>query len=311
MGCMRLALIVLVIFPFTSTFVIPSRPTGRSLSIFSSRDASASYTGPSVDLYRILNLRRSASDPDIKQAYKKIAREKHPDVTASTLRFDPNNFTTKQLRDYLTDNKVGTSSFVEKSEYISASLSLHKRTSVVPSSLQSEIDRVADEFSLVTLAYGTLSDPSKRRIYDLTGDWGMEKPYTPPTNGSDVGQRMGDRSEAARVRRRKAWQQKDEVQRRVYEQNEKERLEKEAEMEVIKKEGERVRARQREAAIREREENRIKFERWKGNKAEGEGGRTNEKKSEGKKNESEKDEANDAQEKIKAKWGDIFKNIGF
>ena len=72
-----------------------------------------------------------------------------------------------------------------------------------------------------------------------------------------------------------------------------------------------MRARQREAAIREREENRIKFERWKGNKAEGEGGGTNEKKSEGKKNESEKDEVNDAQEKIKAKWGDIFKNIGF
>ncbi|GMH52395.1 hypothetical protein TrLO_g4408 [Triparma laevis f. longispina] len=297
-----LLLVLLSLLCSTSAFLPRYSTRFASRPLFLSREPFAAYTGPPIDLYRILELRRTATDDEIKSGYKKIARTKHPDVTASKFRFEPSDFNVRELTGYLNDNGVGTSNYVEKSEYIASSLEVYKRTSNIPSSLQTKIDKIADEFNKVTTAYMTLSDPAQRRMYDLTGDWGLEKEYIPDSGDKSIGERMGDRSEAARVRRRKGWEQKDEMQRRVYEQNMIEKEEKERELEAIREKGEELRARQREVTQQENERNRRKFENAFKRKGGGDG--------EKEKIDRHENEA-DGQDKIKAKWGEIFKNIGF
>ena len=66
------------------------------------------------DYYRILGVERNASETDIKKAYRKLARELHPDVTGDDV-------------------------------------------------------RATEKFKSVTEAYETLSDPSRRKSYDLFG----------------------------------------------------------------------------------------------------------------------------------------------
>jgi DnaJ-class molecular chaperone len=77
------------------------------------------------DYYRILGVDRGASEPEIKRAYRKLARELHPDVTGD----DP---------------------------------------------------RATERFKAITEAYEVLSDPQRRRSYDLFGARDM-----PPPGGPD------------------------------------------------------------------------------------------------------------------------------
>ncbi len=76
------------------------------------------------DYYQILGIDRSAGDGDIKRAYRKLARELHPDVTGD----DP---------------------------------------------------RATERFKEVTVAYETLSDPQRRRSYDLFGTKDSPPPAGP------------------------------------------------------------------------------------------------------------------------------------
>lgn len=79
------------------------------------------------DLYRVLGVERTATEGDIKRAYRKLARELHPDVTGD----DP---------------------------------------------------RATERFKEVTVAYETLSDPQRRRSYDLFGTKDAPPPGGPGLN---------------------------------------------------------------------------------------------------------------------------------
>lgn len=79
------------------------------------------------DFYRVLGVEKNASDGDIKRAYRKLARELHPDVTGD----DP---------------------------------------------------RATERFKEVTVAYETLSDPQRRRSYDLFGTKDAPPPGGPGLN---------------------------------------------------------------------------------------------------------------------------------
>jgi len=125
---------------------------------------------------------------------------KHPDRFVSELTFVPSNLTIQQLKEYASSNSVGIATLTEKSELVSVASDIYKRTGNPPSFLQSKIDAVNDSFSRVTLAYETLGDPSKRRMYDLTGEWGEEVEFVPLREGGRAD--MGDREEAERVRER-------------------------------------------------------------------------------------------------------------
>ncbi len=76
------------------------------------------------DYYRILGVERDANDGDIKRAYRKLARELHPDVTGD----DP---------------------------------------------------RTTERFKQVSVAYETLSDPQRRKSYDMFGDKDSGPPPSP------------------------------------------------------------------------------------------------------------------------------------
>jgi DnaJ-class molecular chaperone len=76
------------------------------------------------DYYQVLGIERSAADGDVKRAYRKLARELHPDVTGD----DP---------------------------------------------------RATERFKEVTVAYETLSDPQRRRTYDLFGTKDSPPPAGP------------------------------------------------------------------------------------------------------------------------------------
>jgi curved DNA-binding protein len=78
------------------------------------RCARRSFEEVARDYYRTLGVDRGASEPDIKRAYRKLARELHPDVTGD----DP---------------------------------------------------RATERFKAITEAYEVLSDPQRRRSYDLFG----------------------------------------------------------------------------------------------------------------------------------------------
>lgn len=79
------------------------------------------------DFYRILGVGKNASEGEIKRAYRKLARELHPDVTGD----DP---------------------------------------------------RATERFKEVTVAYETLSDPQRRRSYDLFGTKDAPPPAGPGLN---------------------------------------------------------------------------------------------------------------------------------
>ena len=85
----------------------------------------------------------------------------------------------------------------------------------MPKSLRARRDEVTSSFSDIALAYETLSDPKKRQMYDLTGEWGREKAYEAPPEPKTRGERMGDRQEAERIRRRQQVQKMDDIQRRM------------------------------------------------------------------------------------------------
>jgi curved DNA-binding protein len=76
------------------------------------------------DLYRVLGVERTATEGDIKRAYRKLARELHPDVTGD----DP---------------------------------------------------RATERFKEISVAYETLSDPQRRRSYDLFGSKDAPPPPGP------------------------------------------------------------------------------------------------------------------------------------
>ena len=76
------------------------------------------------DYYRILGVERDASDSEVKRAYRKLARELHPDVTGD----DP---------------------------------------------------RATERFKQCTVAYETLSDPQRRRSYDMFGNKDSPPPPSP------------------------------------------------------------------------------------------------------------------------------------
>ena len=84
----------------------------------------AYVSGVARDYYRILGVERDANDGDIKRAYRKLARELHPDVTGD----DP---------------------------------------------------RATERFKQVTVAYETLSDPQRRRSYDMFGNKDSGPPPSP------------------------------------------------------------------------------------------------------------------------------------
>lgn len=79
------------------------------------------------DFYRVLGVEKNASEGEIKRAYRKLARELHPDVTGD----DP---------------------------------------------------RATERFKEITVAYETLSDPQRRRSYDLFGT----RDAPPPGPGLDL-----------------------------------------------------------------------------------------------------------------------------
>src|SRR4029077_479789 len=91
----------------------PSRPGRASRRVAACRIGRLADMASLPDLYAVLGVGRDASDDDIKRAYRRLARELHPDVNA-----DP------------------------------------------------EAER---RFKEVTAAYQTLSDPARRRQYDLFG----------------------------------------------------------------------------------------------------------------------------------------------
>lgn len=263
--------------------------------------ASNAYNGPAIDLYRQLNINARASDSDIKRAYYKIAKTAHPDNFASELRFDAASLSVSALREYLVENQVGTSTLVEKFELVAAADATHARTGKVNRALHERRDEVTEAFANVALAYETLSDARKRQMYDLTGDWGQEKAFVPSVS-KPPGDKMGDRAEAERVRKRQQVQKMDEVQRRVYERNMQEEKAKKAAEEERRKQGEAERNRQREVTMKQREENKRKFEEWsKGEKVE---------RGKPKKDLTDEEIRRANQDKVKAMWSGIFKNMG-
>src|SRR5207247_7526065 len=102
------------------------------------------------DLYDVLGVRRDATEEEIKRAYRKLARELHPDVND-----DP------------------------------------------------EAER---RFKEITAAYQTLSDPAKRRQYDLFGQSGATPDLFPFGDMGDIfdvfGGGMGGRRRGSRRRSR-------------------------------------------------------------------------------------------------------------
>ena len=83
------------------------------------------------------------------------------------------------MREYLDENQVGTATLVEKFELVEAAEVNHARTGKVNRALRERRDQITDAFANVALAYETLSDPKKRQMYDLTGEWGQEKEVSP------------------------------------------------------------------------------------------------------------------------------------
>lgn len=77
---------------------------------------------PSVNYYEVLGVSKSASELDIKSAYRKLALKYHPDRNAGS-------------------------------------------------------DEAADQFKQVSTAYAVLSDPNKRRQYDVAGDAGKDAEF--------------------------------------------------------------------------------------------------------------------------------------
>mmetsp|Transcript_18812 Transcript_18812/g.38543 ORF Transcript_18812/g.38543 Transcript_18812/m.38543 type:complete len:306 (-) Transcript_18812:33-950(-) len=264
--------------------------------------ASNAYQGPAIDLYRALNVNAKADASSIKRAYIKIAKTAHPDNFASELRFNASSLSVSALREYLDENQVGTATLVEKFELVEAAEVNHARTGKVNRALRERRDQITGAFANVALAYETLSDPKKRQMYDLTGEWGQEEEFVPPSS-KQPGQKMGDRAEAERVRMRQQVQKMDEVQRRVYERNmQEEKMRKAAEEERMKQ-GEEERRRQREVTLKQREESRRKFEEWsKG----GEGTDGNKPK----KDLTDEEIRRANQDKVKKMWAGIFKTMG-
>lgn len=82
----------------------------------------AAVPAPSVNYYEVLGVEKSASELDIKTAYRKLALKFHPDRNAGS-------------------------------------------------------EEAADQFKNVSTAYAVLSDPNKRRQYDVAGDSGKDAEF--------------------------------------------------------------------------------------------------------------------------------------
>mmetsp|Transcript_16651 Transcript_16651/g.19997 ORF Transcript_16651/g.19997 Transcript_16651/m.19997 type:complete len:300 (+) Transcript_16651:58-957(+) len=234
------------------------------------------------DFYFTLNVTRSAERSEIRKNYRLLARDWHPDVFVDELRFKPEELSVKQLQDYLDQEKVGVYGAIDKKELLDKAVETFQRTGNVPEELELRRLEVQDRFALLNEAYTTLYDEKTRKMYDISGDWGIPGGGRTTKDGG-----IGDREEAARVRERQEAAQRDPLQEKVYRQYMREKEEKE------KEEAERARERE-EKKIREREE------------------RNKERARQGLKPEEDMSEAEIRaanQEKIKAMWGNIFTSV--
>mmetsp|Transcript_21012 Transcript_21012/g.29661 ORF Transcript_21012/g.29661 Transcript_21012/m.29661 type:complete len:302 (-) Transcript_21012:678-1583(-) len=234
------------------------------------------------DFYFTLNVTRDAERSEIRKNYRLLARDWHPDVFVDELRFTPEALSVKQLQAYLDQERVGVYGAIDKQELVDKTVETFKRTGNVPEELELKRQEIQDRFALLNEAYNTLYDEKRRRMYDLSGDWGIPGGGRTTTDGG-----IGDREEAARVRARQEAAQRDPLQEKVYRQYMKEKEEKE------KEEAERIRKREEKKA-REREE------------------RNKERAKLGLKPEEEMTEAEIRaanQEKIKAMWGNVFTSM--
>ncbi|GMI25817.1 hypothetical protein TrRE_jg8567, partial [Triparma retinervis] len=233
------------------------------------------YDGPMIDLYRVLEIRRTATSSSIRSAYKKLSRSNHPDRFVDELRWDPEGMTVGELKGYAGENDVGVATLTDKRELVEVAKQIYRRTGEPDRALRDKIDEVNETFQIINLAHETLGDEERRRYYDLTGDWGEEIVFVPSREGGRAD--MGDRDEAERVRDRGRKSQMDDVQRRVYEGYLKEEREREEKEKGIREEGERVRRMKRE---RTEEETR-----------------------------REREGREVRQEMVKEKWGNLFKGV--
>lgn len=235
------------------------------------------------DFYFALNVTRTADRSEIRRNYRLIARDVHPDNFVDEMKFDPEGLSVKELLSYLESERVGVATAVDKRELVEKAWVSHRRTQNVDEGLARRREEITGRFALLNEAYTTLYDDKKRKMYDLSGDWGI-----PGLSGKRKGDGgIGDREEAERVRERGRAAQRDKVQERVYQRYMKEKEEEaQVEVELTKKREER-KAREAEEGRKKREEMGLKpLEDM-----------------------TEEEIRIENQEQIKAMWGNLFSNI--
>jgi len=218
-------LIVTLLAAVCHSFVPPSTRFHATQSALNGK----AYNGPELDLYNVLQIPRGADKATVKKAYISLARSKHPDNFVTEMKFTPEDYSVNELKSFLSENKVGTSSLLEKSEFVAAALSLSSKTNALPTALKKRKASITKEWQLIVLAYETLSDKEMARNYNLLGDWGRpnspSKPSPPSTPYSDANaptesysdDKRFSKEEAAKVAERKRYERMDPIQKRVYE----------------------------------------------------------------------------------------------